>query len=683
MSDTFAATESVTFDAVWNPQYGYYSVTATALNMRCEASSSSTILTTLSNGDQVNVTAISGRWGYCTYNGYTGWISLNYCTYVGDAFEGYVLTLNPDGGTMPDGYSTTYVFQADEKFVDVIGDYPVPVKEGYDFLGWRRSDWSSDFWVDGWGTQPYTFGYNVTLNAEYQTHTCSYTKTGSTSATCTEPGVTTYSCTCGESYTEETAALGHSYTTTTTAATCTTAGKTVKTCSNCGDSTTTTIAALGHNYTTTTTAATCTTAGKTVTTCSRCGDSSTTTIAATGHTWGDWVETTAPTTTTTGVETRTCSVCGATETQEVPMLEDDTTTGTPAFVGADNYTVTISGIVDVKEIRFAPGHWTTGTEVKAAEGTLTLNSTLVAANTDENGLFTYDVAYATEYTFWVRMNDGTGYFIYADTSDITTYLVSDGLRLTVTDMRPASEIKDIWFAQGTWTTYAEIKNNVADGAKYQAASAKLANYFATNDFTYTCLVPGEHTVLIRYTDGTVEYHHITLTVDVPTFDVNGLQVTVGNIPGVKIIRTAYGEYANVTEIKSASGVRNFNNKTAIQDAESYMIQYRDAGVVTIIVEYDTGYKHVEHVTITPKQSTMTQDGDTVVFGNLDGLVMIRYAKGTYASSTEIKAAAGSVALKEDAIVNGEITVSDLASGTYTFCVQYDDESYNYYTIVVE
>ena len=35
------------------------------------------------------------------------------------------------------------------------------------------------------------------------------------------------------------------------------------------------------------------------------------------------------------------------------------------------------------------------------------------------------------------------------------------------------------------------------------------------------------------------------------------------------------------------------------------------------------------------------------------------------------------------VKDGVITVTDLEPGTYTFCVQYNDQSYNYFTVVVE
>ena len=99
------------------------------------------------------------------------------------------------------------------------------------------------------------------------THTHSYTLSGSTE-TCTDAGVATYVCGCGESYTEERSALGHNmvddactrcdykiekppvhthtYTLSSSTETCTEAGVATYTC-DCGDFYTEGRSALGHN----------------------------------------------------------------------------------------------------------------------------------------------------------------------------------------------------------------------------------------------------------------------------------------------------------------------------------------------------------------------------------------------------------------------------------------------------
>ncbi len=214
-------------------------------------------------------------------------------------------------------------------------------------------------------------------------HEHSYEK-AVTVPTCTAAGFTTYSCSCGDSYTaDEVAAIDHtygendkcacgklnpahehSYTSVVTAPTCTAAGFTTNTCV-CGDVTTTDeVAAIGHtygeddkcacgelnpahahSYTSVVTAPTCTAAGFTTNTCV-CGDVTTTDeVAAIDHTYGENDKctcgklnpahehsytsvVTAPTCTAAGFTTNTC-VCGdVTTTDEVAAIghtygEDD------------------------------------------------------------------------------------------------------------------------------------------------------------------------------------------------------------------------------------------------------------------------------------------------------------------------------------------------------------------------
>ena len=87
--------------------------------------------------------------------------------------------------------------------------------------------------------------------------------------------------------------------------------------------------------------------------------------------------------------------------------------------------------------------------------------------------------------------------------------------------------------------------------------------------------------------------------------------------------------------------------------------------------------------IVKKEPVMTRKGNTVVFSELDDLYTIRYAKGNYTTSADIKNAPGSVVVRANELdENGEYRV-ELSAGEYTFCVQYLDESYNYYTVTVE
>ena len=93
--------------------------------------------------------------------------------------------------------------------------------------------------------------YAKTFNIPYEIlpeHTHSYTSKVTKPATCTEDGVRTYTCECGDSYTETIPATGHNYSdfVVTKPATCTEDGVKAKTCANCNDKITETIPATGH-----------------------------------------------------------------------------------------------------------------------------------------------------------------------------------------------------------------------------------------------------------------------------------------------------------------------------------------------------------------------------------------------------------------------------------------------------
>lgn len=108
---------------------------------------------------------------------------------------------------------------------------------------------------------------------------------------CETVGEKTYTCSCGDSYTEEIPATGHSYDAgvVTTDPTCTEAGVKTYTCSGCGTTKTESVAALGHSYDAgeITTDPTCTDAGVKTFTCSGCGATKTESVAALGHDYQD------------------------------------------------------------------------------------------------------------------------------------------------------------------------------------------------------------------------------------------------------------------------------------------------------------------------------------------------------------------------------------------------------------
>jgi len=426
-----------------------------------------------------------------------------------------------------------------------------------------------------------------------------------------------------------------------------------------------------HEYIAITTPATCTEDGVIVYTCI-CGDSYSEVIPATGHSWGEWRIIKEATVFEDGEERRTCDNCGATESNVIPA------TGyvTPAEVTVKDMTVSITNASDVKSVKYAKGRYISLEALEEAGAATIAN---VAAGAVDN-VYSLDVEEEGIYTFWVQMIDGRAFFNLVEAKKPEEPVESDikatanGAVVTISGLD--AEVKDVFLALGEYDNYTDVNNNKI----VRLTQNKLQG---AESYDYTVPAGGVYTVLVRYNDGTMKYVYVTVDVVEPTMSANGLQITVSNLEGVKVIRTAYGTYKTGAQIKAAEGSRAFTAKGVLKGVDEYTIQYRDNGTATIAVCYENGYMKIFVVEIQQKVPTFTQNDNVVTFGNLDDLKVVRYAKGEYTTSSQIKAAPGSVALKPEKVVNGLLTVELKSAGTYTFCVQYNDESYNYYVVTVE
>lgn len=183
---------------------------------------------------------------------------------------------------------------------------------------------------------------NPTPNPEPQ-HTHSYVAKVTKNATCTEDGIRTYTCSCGDSYTEKIVATGHSisngvcskcgyveneeehfhqYTETITKqATCMDNGIITYTCS-CKDSYTKEIPATGHNYVTTVVASTCDTKGYTLHKCKTCNTEYKTDYKdELGHKWNEGTRILTETCNEQGLIQYQCTVCKKYNDVTIPTLE--------------------------------------------------------------------------------------------------------------------------------------------------------------------------------------------------------------------------------------------------------------------------------------------------------------------------------------------------------------------------
>ena len=151
-------------------------------------------------------------------------------------------------------------------------------------------------------------------------HVHNYVETAREDSSCSKTGSITYTCECGDSYTEEIAKKAHTpgEWTVKTPATEDATGLEIRSCTECGTQTDSRVIEKlphTHNYVTDTKAATCTTDGYEKKTCA-CGSVINTVIPATGHKYGDAVVVKA-TCTKKGSSTCTCGSCGHKEVTEI------------------------------------------------------------------------------------------------------------------------------------------------------------------------------------------------------------------------------------------------------------------------------------------------------------------------------------------------------------------------------
>ncbi|MBE6573787.1 MAG: sialate O-acetylesterase [Ruminococcaceae bacterium] len=396
--------------------------------------------------------------------------------------------------------------------------------------------------------------------------------------------------------------------------------------------------------------ATCTARGRIEYTCA-CGKSYFERPFALGHDFSAW-------TIDEGIQTRTCARCGEVESKEVDIA------AIPAIT-VDGYDALLTNAENVASVTYAAGVKKTINEVTAASDAVSLDV--------DSDVYNFTLNAVGVYTFIVTLDDGSAYLLNAEVEN--AYVYADGVTVTVNGLTDA---RDFFIAKGSHNTYSEVKANTV----VNVTSKKIAG---KDSYSYILSEPGLYTVLIRSNDTGVAHKIIKINVTVikPEFTPKGLQLNIKNLEGVKVVRTAYGAYSAPSDVKKAVGSRAFSSKDVLKDVSEYTIQYRENGLATVAVCYNNGYVEMYLYEVKKTVPDFNHDYDTVTIGNLDNLQVVRYAEGEYTTSSELKRAPDCVQLTKYDAVDGVITVSKLKLGTYTFLVQYKDESYNFYTVEVK
>ncbi len=130
------------------PKTGYYSVTATSLNIRASATASSDSYGTVPNGTELAVVGFNSAytWANIRYNGINGWCSMTYLSYK-KAFPNVQIKYASGevAATVPTGTSST-------AFANYTLSATAPTFAGYDFTAWKLSRSSDGKWQKADGT---------------------------------------------------------------------------------------------------------------------------------------------------------------------------------------------------------------------------------------------------------------------------------------------------------------------------------------------------------------------------------------------------------------------------------------------------------------------------------------------------------------------------------------------------
>ena len=219
---------------------------------------------------------------------------------------------------------------------------------------------------------------------EEQQHTHSYVSEVTKAADCANEGEMTFTCVCGDSYTEvipKTTSHKYGVGEVISEAACGVEGKTQYTCKICGDSYIQVTPALSHKLDSgeVTREASCTQGGIITHTCTLCGSTfdSETAIDPEAHSWDEGEVTKQASCNETGSVTYTCTLCGQQKTEEIAKTDahvfgEGTVTAQPTCgkAGKETVTCTVCGETITRDIPATGNHYFgKGEVIKAADCT--------------------------------------------------------------------------------------------------------------------------------------------------------------------------------------------------------------------------------------------------------------------------------------------------------------------------
>ena len=246
---------------------------------------------------------------------------------------------------------------------------------------------------------------------------------------------------------------------------------------------------------------------------------------------------------------------------------------------------------------------------------------------------------------------------------------------TVTVSGLTGTFQDAWIAAGEKTTYDEVK------ADYLYRVTSTSTKVVDGVWTYDAPAAGTYTVMVRFSDCTIEqFEYIVCTADVEV-DKNIIHLENLVPEDIKDIWVSAGEWTEYADVKANMVYRMKGDSYKIASGEwTYMVP--ENGTYTVYIRYNDGTVTCYSVECDRGDiAEITVDGNTVTFTGLTDFYVLRYAKGEYTSSAQVKRAPDCVNVKPAQVVDGTWSV-ELEAGTYTFVTQFTDGNFVYYNVTI-
>ena len=150
---SYSKDADVKLHAVWEFSPGTYKVDGSygSIYFREKADPDSTLLGSVPEGTQFDITKFSGNWGYVQYDGNWGYVSMRYMAFVKAVqVKQYVFTFNGNFGI---GSMTPQTVTQGETFVVATNEF---TRNGYTFAGWAVRRDADNTWATvgkGWLTE--------------------------------------------------------------------------------------------------------------------------------------------------------------------------------------------------------------------------------------------------------------------------------------------------------------------------------------------------------------------------------------------------------------------------------------------------------------------------------------------------------------------------------------------------